>query len=334
MISSNNSSVINEYNIPSLETPTSRLIKFFVLLILQMMSVCCSIFLIFHLIIRPTFRRRLQNQTIILLLIVSFFQTISDLPMSLDYLRQGQASSNTFCLLWNFFALSNYAVGVWLMTWTSIERHFLIFHESLFIRIRGKILFHYIPLIASLSIPWIYYVVLIFFYPCRNYFYQTFLFCGWCCYAYNDRLVFFNWLTFGVIPVCSISVFSLCLIIRVVRQKQRVQGIIHWRRHRFMVIQLISVSSLYILFDSPTIIIGIIRLYLATFAADIQALYLFYIVYLLPLLIPFVCLSTFRELWSKNRVQMHLPILLVHIRPNRHQRKALRILPTAQRTRL
>lgn len=334
MISSNNSSPINEYNSPSLETPTSRMIKFFVLLILQMMSVCCSIFLIFHLIIQPTFRRRLQNQTIVLLLIVSFFQTISDLPMSLDYLRQGQALSNTFCLLWNFFALSNYAVGVWLMTWTSIERHFLIFNESLFIRIRGKILFHYIPLIASLSIPWIYYVVLIFFYPCTNYFYRTFLFCGWCCYAYNERLVFFNWLTFGVIPVCSISVFSLCLIIRVVRQKQRARGRIRWGRHRFMVIQLISVSCLYILFDSPTIIIGLIRLYLPTFAADIQTLYLFYIVYLLPLLIPFVCLSTFRELWSRNCARIHPPILLIQIRPNRQRRKASRILRATRRTRL
>lgn len=321
MISSTNSSLINEY--PSLETPISRMIKFCILLSLQMLSVCCSLFLIVHLIIRPRFRRRLQNQTIILLLIVSFFQTISDLPMSLDYLRKGQASSNTFCLLWNFFALSNYATGVWLMTWTSIQRHFLIFHESLFTSIRGKILFHYIPSMASLSIPWLYYVVLIFFYPCKNYFYKKFLFCGWCCYAHNDRLVLFNWLTFGVIPVWSISVFSFCLIIRVVRQKRRVQRRIRWYRHRFMVIQLMSVSSLYILFDSPTIIIGLIRLYCPTFAADIQALYLFYIVYLLPLLTPFVCLSTFRELWSRRRVPIQSPILLLQIRPARHRRTRL-----------
>ena len=324
-MSGNNSSLFDEYSDPSLETATSRTIKFFLLLIFQIFSVCCSLFLIFHLIIKSTFRRRLQNETIIALLLVSFFQTISDLPMTLNYLRHGQAASQAFCLMWNFFALSNYAVGVWTMTWASIERHFLIFHQLLFTRFRGKLLFHYIPLLTSLNIPWIYYLVLIFFYPCANNFYQTFLFCGWCCYAYNERLVFFNWLTFGVIPVCSISVLNLGLIVRVVSQKRRVQRRIHWCRHRRMVVQLINVSSLYILFDSPTIIIGLIRLRLPTFAANIQILYLYYIVYLLPILVPFVCLSTFREIWSRKRVQIHPPILLLHNRPNRHQKKVQRI---------
>lgn len=335
MTSTNNySSLIDESNFPSLETITSRTIKFFILFLLQVFSVCCSLFLIFHVIIKSTHRRRLQNQTIVALLIVSFFQTVSDLPMSLDYLRRGQASSDTFCLMWNFFALSNYAVGVWTMTWASIERHFLVFHEPLFTRVRGRVLFHYIPLCTSLCIPWIYYVVLIFFYPCTNTFYQTVLFCGWCCYVYNDRLVFFNWLMFGVIPVCSINVFSFWLIVRVVSHKRRVQGRINWYSHRCMVVQLISVSCLYILFDSPTIIIGLIRLRLPTFAADIQMLYLYYIVYLLPLLVPFACLSTFRELWSKKRVQIHPPTLLLQTRTNRHQKKIQIIASTTEGTRV
>ncbi|CAF4076081.1 unnamed protein product [Adineta steineri] len=307
MASFNNSTEIDytSYSIPLYETVTSRTIKFILILICQLLSISCSIFLLFHLITKATLYRALHNHTIIALVIVSFFQTISDLPMSLDYLRIGQASSSIFCLMWNFFALSNYAVGIWVMTWASLERHLLIFHDHLIGTFRRKILFHYIPLIAFLFIPWIYYVILIFFYPCTNYFYQTLLFCGWCCYAYNDQLVFFNWLAVGIVPTCSISLLSLGLIVRVIRQKRRVQQRINWRQHRRMIIQLLSISCLYIFFDAPTVLIGLIRLSLPTFAMDIQIQYLFYIVYLLPLLVPFICLSTLRELWSKNRTRIH-----------------------------
>jgi hypothetical protein len=212
--------------------------------------------------------------------------------------------------MWNFFALSNYAVGVWTMTWASLERHFLIFNDRLIVTYRGKILLHYIPLISSLSIPWIYYFILVFFYPCTNTFDQSLLFCGWCCYVYNDQLVFFNWLAFGVIPTCSITLLSLGLILRVVAQKRRVQQRINWRQHRRMVMQLVSISCLYIFFDTPTIIIGLVQLILPAFAVGIQQLYLYYMVYLVPLLVPFVLLSTFLELWIKIRAQMHPSIVL------------------------
>jgi heme exporter protein D len=285
-------------------------------------------------ITKPKRCRTVRNHTIIALIIVSFFQTISDLPLTLEYLRIGQAPSSTFCLIWNFFALSNYAVGVWTMTWASLERHLLVFHDRLIATFHGKIFLHYIPLIASLSIPWIYYFVLIFFYPCTNTFDRSLLFCGWCCYAYNNQLVFFNWLAFGVTPTCSITLLSLWLIIRVVTQKRRVQQRVNWRQHRYMVIQLLTVSCLYIFFDAPTIIIGLIRLILPTFAADIQTLYLYYIVYLLPLLVPFVCLSTSRELWAKTRAQVHPPMLLTHSRSSRRDKKAKTLTRVTQTTKL
>ncbi|CAF3864598.1 unnamed protein product [Adineta steineri] len=303
----NNSAEINNlsYKDISFETNIANLIKFIILLIFQLLSICCSLFLFFHLITKPKLRRSLRNHTIITLVIISFFQTISDLPLTLEYLRIGQASSSVFCLLWNFFAFSNYAVGVWVMTWASLERHFLIFHPGLMNTTRGKFFFHYIPLFISLFIPWMYYIAMIFFYPCTNTFYLSALFCGWCCYAYNDALVTFNWLMYGVIPVCLITTLNIWLIIRVVLQKRHVQQQINWRQHRRMTVQLLSVACLYIFFDGPAVIIGIIRLGVPTFAADIQILYLYYIVYFLPLLVPFICLANFRELWNKNRVQVN-----------------------------
>lgn len=312
MVSYNNSLEIYDvvYSVPSIETVSSRTIKFIILLILQVASICCSLFLLFHLITKPTLHRALHNHTIIALVIVSFIQIISDLPMTLYYLWLGQASSSTFCLMWNFFALTNYAAGIWLMTWALLERHFFIFHDRLIFTLRGKILSHYIPLIISLTVPWTYYLILIFFYPCINTFNHSLLFCGWCCYVNNNQLVLFNWLAFGVIPTFSITLLSLWLIVRVIAQKRRVQQRINWRQHRRMVIQLLSISSLYIFFDIPAVFIGLVQLILPTFAVEIQALYLYYIVYFIPLLIPFVWLSTHSELWIKIRAQMHPPLVL------------------------
>jgi hypothetical protein len=329
MASYNNSSEINDisYDIPSLETFTSRNIKFSILLILQLLSISCSLFLLFHLLTKSTLRRALHNHTIIALVIVNFFQMLSDLPMTLDYLRRGRASSSSFCMMWNFFAFSNYAVGVWGMTWASLERHILIFHKNFVTTLHGKILFHYIPLFISLIIPWIYYIFLVFLYPCTNTFYQSFLFCGFCCYAYNDQLVFFNWLLLGVIPPCCITLFSVCLIIRVVVQKRRVHQRIHWRQHRRMVIQLLSISCLYIFFDDPTVVIGLIKLNQPTFGNEVQMLYLYYIAYLLPALVPFVCLNGFRELLGKRREKVHPAIPLTYTRTIRRNEKTNTQLP-------
>ncbi|CAF1028906.1 unnamed protein product [Adineta ricciae] len=80
---------------------------------------------------------------------------------------------------------------------------------------------------------------------------------------------------------------------------------IQWRQHRHMILQLLSISFLYILFDTPSTIIGIVQLFLPTFAVDIQILYLIYIVYLLPLLTPFLCLNGLHQLRKRNHQQTH-----------------------------
>jgi len=319
MTSYNNFSRIdaNTSTIYSLETTFSRTIKFILLFIAELGSICCSLFVLFNLILKRTLRRALHNHTIITLVAVSFSHNITDLPMLLDYLRRGYALSSTFCLMWNFFGWSNYAIGIWTTTWASFERHLLVFHSHLINTFRTKIFFHYIPLSMCIIIPWNYYVFLVFFYPCTNIFYQSILFCGFCCYAYNDQLVFFNWFAFGVIPTSLITVFSISLIVRMIAQKRRVQRRFQWRRYRFMVIQLLSISFLCMFYYIPTIILWIIQIFLPRFGNDIQMLYLYYIGYLWPSLTPFFCLSTLQELWVKKRERVFSPMLLRDTHVNR-----------------
>jgi heme exporter protein D len=150
----------------------------------------------------------------------------------------------------------------------------------------------------------------------------------------NNQLVLFNWLAFGITPICLITFSSLWLFVRVVTQKRRVQQRVHWRQYRRMVIQLLMVSCLYIFFDAPAVIIGLIQLTRTTVAFDVQILYLYYIVYLLPLLIPFVCLSTFRELWTKTRVQVYPLRLLTHFHTTKRNEKAKPIFRRIQTTKM
>ncbi|UJR20453.1 hypothetical protein I4U23_023582 [Adineta vaga] len=98
---------------------------------------------------------------------------------------------------------------------------------------------------------------------------------------------------FAVILTCSIIIFSLSLIIRIVIQKRRIQQHIHWSQHRHMIIQMLSISFLHMFFNTPSFVIGLIQLFLPTFAVNIQIMYL---VYFLSILVSFMCLISVRQL--------------------------------------
>ena len=59
------------------------------------------------------------------------------------------------------------------------------------------------------------------------------------------------------ISTLIIVVFSVALIVRVVWQKRTMARSIHWRKYRKMTIQLLSVSMLYLLLNSPAVSIVI-----------------------------------------------------------------------------
>ncbi|UJR21924.1 hypothetical protein I4U23_024993 [Adineta vaga] len=55
----------------------------------------------------------------------------------------------------------------------------------------------------------------------------------------------------GVIPCFLITIFNTLLLIRVIKQKQRLRQNIDWRKYRRMIIQMISCTGLFLLFDLP-----------------------------------------------------------------------------------
>ncbi|CAF4172241.1 unnamed protein product [Rotaria socialis] len=69
------------------ETSESRLRKFWILLLFQIPSNLCSIFVLHHMFTAKIFRQTLSNHVIIAMLIVSLLSTTVDLSLTLNYLR-------------------------------------------------------------------------------------------------------------------------------------------------------------------------------------------------------------------------------------------------------
>ncbi|CAF2709342.1 unnamed protein product [Rotaria sp. Silwood2] len=90
------------------------------------------------------------------------------------------------------------------------------------------------------------------------------------------------------------------LIIRIVKQKHRLNQHINWRKHRKMAIQLISITLLFYVLYLPNIITAILFgcgvpwSYLENFMAYAQ-----FFSYYINFLLPFVCTGTLPHLRNK-----------------------------------
>jgi len=87
------------------------------------------------------------------------------------------------------------------------------------------------------------------------------------------------------------TIATTVLIVRVIVQKRRVGQREIWQRNRKMVLQLSSVSIMYIIVWIPNILCYLMSLlFTVPFAADLSADVLIYFEYITSLLCPFMCL--------------------------------------------
>ena len=93
-----------------------------------------------------------------------------------------------------------------------------------------------------------------------------------------------------VFPIAVTAVANVSLIIRVTQQRRRHHA--SWHRQRKLTVQLVTIAILYMLFWFPLAVNGLIISYSsAPFALQIQLDYFFFLIYMVPLLLPFVSLS-------------------------------------------
>ena len=206
------------------------------------------------------------------------------------------------CISWNFFNVLCATSIYWTMAWSSMERHLLIFHSSLFTSSRRRLLFHYVPLfIITFIYPLLANIIIILLYPCTSHFNMSALFCGYVCALKIPSVALFFRIAHNFIPVSIITSFTLTLIVRLIKQKRQIRNNrVHWRRYRRMVIQLLTLASLFLVLTLPSFIVGIVQnCCLPTFAVALQIPYFTFLIRFSTILMPFVCLSSLPEIWFK-----------------------------------
>ena len=301
----NNTADTNDSNINlAYDPPFAKAIKFWLIVLSESLAIPCYLFVIYHLSSTKIAREGLHNHTVVLILIFNFIQLTTDVSMTVSYLRLGYVVPSTpmYCLIWQFVDFGIWYAALFLMLWSSIERHILIFHSGLVATVQRRILIHFMPLLAvSLYAP-VFYAYLIFVYPCTSIYDYSFPLCGGPCY-YSDiaiSLVWYETIAHYVIPVLLIAVLNIALLFRVINQKHRLHQAIHWRQYRKMTVQLVSIASVFLLSDLPFTIITIVRWSgHPDFATDIAGPYLTYLTYLPAIAIPFVTLGTLSALKKK-----------------------------------
>ena len=278
-------------------------VRFWTYLFSDIASLLCTIFTLYCLLSDRALRRALHNHVIIVLLILGLIYELTDIPFILrnDFSEEPWQASPAFYLFWVFFDYAMYSLQIALFAWASIERHILIFHESWVSTSKRRICLHYLPIMVIIVYYLIYYAIVHFVPQCENSFDgfltgSVFIPCSF------DRSFLGIWdlIVHQVIPTVIIIIFCLALLLRVVCQKIRMRQQVHWRKYRKMTIQLLSISTIYMVFNAPWILT--IFAYQYGLSEDIAIVILKYtgfLFYYVIFLFPFVCCLSLSELRSK-----------------------------------
>jgi len=312
----NESSFNEEVLCTNIEVPIPRIVRFWLLTILDIPATLCSAFLLYHLLFKRKLRAAINNHIIIVFLLDTFLTQLIDIPSYIAFVHLGYVWWPTpgFCYLWLFIDVGLYnALGIF-MLYGSFERHILIFHSNLVSTRKKRWIFHYIPFFLVIIYGLGFYVYAIFFPPCETIFDYTQVWCAYACYMSDPIVGLYDIIVNAIIPVLFNTILDIGLILRYVRQKRRIQ-VLQIRKYRRMIIQILSMSTLQLVLSLPILILVIA--YLCGLPADIGVdveLYLYFFAYLINLTLPYVCLASFPELWKKiyNHSKAWLSFRLLH----------------------
>lgn len=281
----------------------SPVIRFWTYLVFNILSILCTLFVLYHFLSDRILRRALHNHILIVLLIIGLFYELTNIPWILHHNRTGvpMIASPIFYIIWVCVDYAIYSLQIALFAWATIERHILIFHDSWVSTRQKRLWFHYGPMIGIILYYLIYYSILHFVPFCSNSF-DDFLAGGIFIPCVFDRTFLGSWdlIVHQVVPTLIIVIFSAALILRVIWQKKRLNQPVTWRRHRKMTIQLISISSIYVLFNFPwTFLIFGFQYGLPEEVVVVPLVYAAYLYYYVIFLFPFACCGSLTELRQK-----------------------------------
>jgi hypothetical protein len=143
--------------------------KFWILLVLSTSCAICTVLILIY-FYRQRKKISLHQHLTLVLVTMSLIQMTTDFPFALIYYHYGKVypSSDTFCLWWNWWCYSISGAPLFVMAWGSIERHILIFHNSIMNTKRKRFFFHILPMLSVCIYPFIFYFAAIIVNSCEN----------------------------------------------------------------------------------------------------------------------------------------------------------------------
>ena len=274
-------------------------------LLFEIPSLFCSFFVLYHLLFTRTLRQSLNTHIIIILLFLNLINQLFNIPWSLDYYRFGYVRLSTpkFCSLWVFIDESLVITQSILFAWATIERYILIFHDQWLLTRVKRLLIHYFPITGLLIYCLSYCLSVIVFAPCENTFDYTEVVCGRSlCYYETLSVAFWDLIINHLAPTIVIICSSTTLLGRILYKKHLANQQIRWRQHRKMIIQLLSISILYIILYIPNILLEFV--YFCGVSEDVGQdfmIYSKYLSYYIYLLFPFICAGSLPNLKMKMK---------------------------------
>ena len=284
-------------------SPTLRI---WLMIVIDFISLTCSLTVFYQMFTKKVLRESLHNHAFIALTLTGLGTQLIDIPFYVNYLRLGYVWPSTplACLVWWYVDIGLFEATIMLVVWASLERHILIFHERWLSTGVRRYLFHFFPIMIFAMYPLLFTLLCLIFITCDDGFvfdYSN----AWCsfspCFYRETLLSFYDTMMHWVLPNIVILLLNVTLIIRVVWYRSiRLRQTIRWRKHRKMIIQLLSVSLIFVMFNLPVVTYYLLMLFKAlpeNVNPQIYA-YFYLICYLPVLLMPlFVLFSMPKEYW-------------------------------------
>ena len=320
-IFSNNTDYDTDTNSTTDATPVSMSVPmqvvFYIFLLLDILSVLCSLVL-FYYFIRLRELHRQSNQIIMYLLVGTFLVTAVDIPLILPYLQnnyyiQSMKYPNAFCIFWIMYDYGMYSLNLWLMALACLERYLLIFFKQVIVRTKKRRFFlYYVPVTFIILFVVFWYLYLVALYPCaQTQFDFTQSTCGFPCYQTFGTVIIQNldWTLCVLLPMFLTILFNFLLILQVLYQKHKInrhlmqQGT--WKRTRRMFLQLLPITFIFLVFNMPLIIVGLLAISNPWYNTT-PYFYVNSLSYCLALFMPFAALSRQREIRKRLSTLMRL----------------------------
>ena len=220
----------------------------------------CSIFVLGYILAHRAMLHALYNHIITVIVFFALIYQITTFPWMLHYYRLDGTwkISSLFCRVWGFLDWSFYTVNTMLCAWSTIERYLLVFHDRWISTRNRRLCCHYLPMIGLIVYTFTFYATAYFFPPCGYFVLVSTTLCMSTCLRDDPQFIHFETVFNQLMPVMLILVFATLLVLRTLWQKYRAGQAIHWRRHRKMIIQSVSVSALYLTSVFPLAIVQLL----------------------------------------------------------------------------